>query len=95
MADSPICARLAPELVDAIDAAAAVQNVTRAEMIKAVLEGYFFGTDQTLVGADAGYVQARRMATQIAHAMLRRAAREMPDDVDSAMMMVRDERMHG
>lgn len=95
MADPTVCARLAPELIDAIDAAAAIQGVSRAEMVKAVLEGYFFGTDQTLVGADAGYTQARRMGTQIAYAMLRRASREFPDDIESALVLVQEERARG
>ena len=84
MADSPICSRLPPHLVDALDADAAQQGLERSEVLRNLIEAYYFG-GAVPQSADAGYLQARRIATRLAHTVLRNTLRDLPPDFDQAM----------
>jgi len=86
---NPICSRLPADLVEILDADASAQGVTRAELIKAILSAHYYGNASTLVGPDNGYIQARRLAPQLAMFALRRALDLLPDDVDLALESIR------
>lgn len=84
MADPPICSRLPSHLVDALEADASQQGLDRSEILRAIVEAYYFGTTP-IAGADAGYHQGRRLAVQLAYRLLQHAQQALPDDFDAAM----------
>jgi len=89
-----IAVRLPLDLVAAIDAACQEHGITPSEFIRGVVSQWVYGTTQ-LSGPDEGYAQARSMATQIAHVMMRKvhdalgeAIRELPADHAGAVEML-------
>ena len=85
----PVCSRLPTNLTEIIDMTAAQSGVSRAELIRGVLESYFFGNTEALVGVDEGYRQARRLAAQIAQHAIRQALEALPDTFEEAMSQLR------
>lgn len=82
-----IAVRLPPDLVSAIDAACAEQDITASEFLRGLVSQWAYGKSQ-LAGPDEGYTQARSMAAQLAHAALKRALGELPSDHDGARSML-------
>jgi hypothetical protein len=93
--DKPICSRLPPDLVEALDTDAANQGVSRAELIKAILVGHYFGHTTMLIGSDNGYVQARRLAPQLAYMAIRRAMDLLPANFEEALEQIQREGLMG
>jgi hypothetical protein len=78
---------LPADLANAIEAACAEQNITASEFLRGLVSSWFYGVSQ-LAGPDAGYAQAKSMASQLAHAALRKALAEIPNEHGEAVTML-------
>lgn len=83
-----IAVRLPPELASAVDAACAEMGVTPSELLRGLIQQWAYGSS-TLAGPDAGYAQARSMASQLAHAALKEALSNIPQSHSEATEMLR------
>lgn len=83
-----IAVRLPPDLVSAVDAACTEQGITASEFMRALVSEWAYGRSQ-LSGPDEGYAQARSMASQLAHAAIKKALGELPDTHEQAIEMLR------
>jgi hypothetical protein len=82
-----IAVRLPGDLASAVDAACAEQNITASEFLRGLVSSWVYGKTQ-LSGPDEGYAQARAMASQLAHAALRKALALVPDSHEGAQEML-------
>ena len=82
-----IAVRLPPDLVAAVDAACAEQGITQSELLRTLVASWAYG-ESKLSGPDAGYLQGRAMAAQLAHAALRKALESLPSSPDEAHEML-------
>lgn len=82
-----IAVRLPQDLAAAIDAACAEQNITHSEFLRALVSSWVYG-QSNLSGPDAGYQQARSMASQLAHAAVSKALETLPESHEGAQTML-------
>jgi hypothetical protein len=83
-----IAVRLPSDLSAAIDAYCAEHNTTASELLRGLVSAWVYG-ESALSGPDAGYTQAKSMASQIAHAALRDALASVPDTHEGAQAMLK------
>jgi hypothetical protein len=83
-----------PHVVEMLDADAAQQGLSRTEVINAIVENYYFGSN-ALVGADAGYMQARKIAPLLAQGLLAEATRNLPETYEEAIELIKRRQQRG
>lgn len=82
-----IAVRLPSDLASAVAVACEQQGITASELLRALVAQWAYGQSQ-LAGPDAGYEQARSMASQLAHAALRQALTKLPTSYNEARSML-------
>lgn len=82
-----VAVRLPEDLAAAVEHACTQQDITPSELLRGLVSQWAYGTSQ-LSGPDEGYAQARSMATQLAHAALKQALKELPENHDGAKEML-------
>lgn len=82
-----IAVRLPADLAAAIEAACKQHGISASEFLRGLVSQWVYGQSQ-LAGPDEGYTSARAMASQLAHAALRKALAELPDSHEAARTML-------
>jgi hypothetical protein len=83
----PIAVRLPNDLAAAVEQGCAEQGVTPSELIRGLVAQWAYGTN-ALAGPDAGYTEARSMATRLAYAALAQALESLPEEHSAARAML-------
>ena len=83
----PIAVRLPNDLAAAVEQGCAAQGITPSELLRDLVAKWAYG-GSALAGPDAGYTQARSMATRLAHAALAQALDSIPEEHEQARAML-------
>jgi hypothetical protein len=79
--------RLPADLVAAVEHACREHNISPSELLRSLVSQWVYG-DGALKGPEAGYAEARSMATRLAHVALKEAIKRLPLDHDRANSML-------
>lgn len=90
-----IAVRLPSDLLAAVNQACQEQGITQSEFLRGLVSQWVYGKTQ-LSGPDEGYAQARSMASQLAHVIVRQtmhqalkeAIASLPETHDAAHAML-------
>jgi hypothetical protein len=79
--------RLPADLVAAVEHACREHKISPSELLRSLVSQWVYGST-TLQGPEAGYAEARSMATRLAHVALKEAIKRLPLDHHRANEML-------
>jgi len=81
------CVRLPTDLAEQFKLACDETGQTQSEVLRLLIQQWITGAVSSV---DEGYVRARAIAAQLAHAVVTRALQDIPDNTEDAIRFIRE-----